>query len=70
MDRNTELQNTIVSKDSQIRRQQDEIIKLKHDYDGMLMTRLGEGTSQMQLEQCEDIVTNKVHKKSRFRAAL
>lgn len=25
-------------------------MKLKHDYDSMLMTRLGEGTSQMQIE--------------------
>lgn len=50
LDRNSELQSTLVTKDSQIKRQQDEIVRLKHDYDGMLMTRLGEGTSQMQLE--------------------
>jgi hypothetical protein len=36
-----------MNRDSQIRKQQDELVKIKKDYDSMLMTRLSEGTSQM-----------------------
>jgi hypothetical protein len=39
-----------MNRDSQIKKQQDEMIKIKKDYDSMLMTRLSEGTAQMQIE--------------------
>jgi len=45
--RSVELQQTLMNRDSQIRKQQDELVKIKKDYDSMLMTRLSEGTSQM-----------------------
>jgi hypothetical protein len=46
-ERSNDLQMTLVTKDSQIRKLQDELIRVKHDYDTMLMTRLSEGTAQM-----------------------
>lgn len=50
MDKATDLQQTLLAKESQIRKQDDEMIKIKSDYDKMLMTRLSEGTAQMQIE--------------------
>lgn len=49
-DRSNDLSLTILNKDSQIRKLQDDLIKVKHDYDNMLMTRMSEGTAQMQNE--------------------
>lgn len=40
----------MLQRDSQISKQKDELVKVKSDYDGMLMTRLSEGTAQMQIE--------------------
>lgn len=38
------------NKDSLIKKQEDDIVRIKKDYDKMLMTRLSEGTAQMQIE--------------------
>jgi hypothetical protein len=40
----------MISKDSQIRRLTDEVVKLKHQIDTVVMTRMSEGTAQMQNE--------------------
>lgn len=50
LDKTNDLAVTVMQKDSQIRKLQDELIKVKHDYDSMLMTRMSEGTAQMQNE--------------------
>jgi hypothetical protein len=39
-----------MNRDILVKKQQDDMIKIKKDYDSMLMTRLSEGTAQMQIE--------------------
>ena len=37
----------MISKDNQIRKLTDEVVKLKHQIDTVVMTRMSEGTAQM-----------------------
>ena len=40
----------MLAKDALLRQKDNELVRIKSDYDKMLMTRLSEGTAQMQIE--------------------
>ena len=50
LQRTSDLEHSLLAKENLIRQKDNDLVRIKSDYDKMLMTRLSEGTAQMQIE--------------------